>query len=272
MLLLRGPNAGTLSLWPSQLWPWQIWPAQSTSNSPSKVARVPLTVRVNPKQPGAQPTIAAALAVAAEGDTVELAPGVYDEPVRIEKSNILLDGEGSLLLPKPTADGVDGITVSKAVGVRIQNLRISGDSDGDLLTGVHLIDSQVTLRNVNVINAAGPGVEAAGASTLEMEASSIRDCSGPGLVLRGAATAATTVRYTAIVGNGREPGNRQPGMLLETSTPPVLVGNTFANNGGTAIVQPDLPSQELLTQNLFSLDGRKGRLDDVRVTRKRVHK
>ena len=50
----------------------------------------------------------------------------------------------------------------------------------------------------------------------------------------------------------------------------VLVGNTIANNGGPAISQPDLPSPELLAQNLFSLDGRKGRLEDIRVTRKRA--
>ncbi len=198
-----------------------------------------------------------------------MAPGVYDEPVRIDKSNILLDGSGALLRPKPISEGTDGITVTKAAGVRIQNLRISGDPDGDLLTGIHIVDSQVILRNVHVVSAAGPGIEATGASTLKMDASSVRDCSGPGLFLRGAVAA--TVKYTAIVGNGREAGDHQPGIMQESSVPPVLVGNTFANNGGPAISQPDLPSQEILTQNLFSLDGRKGRLEDVRVTRKRAH-
>ncbi|HEY3837674.1 MAG TPA: protein phosphatase 2C domain-containing protein [Bryobacteraceae bacterium] len=259
---------GAAAFFAAERWGIPLWEAQAPRTAASKVARKPLTVMVNPSQPGAQPSITAAMSVAAEGDTVELAPGLYEEPVRIEKSNILLDGSGALLRPKPTPDGVDGITIANAAGVRIQNLRISGDADGDLLTGVHVVDSQVTLRNVHVVNAAGPGVEAGGSSTLRMDASSIRDCSGPGLILRGAATA--TVKYTAIVGNGRDPKDRQPGILSEAATPAVLLGNTLANNGGPAIAQPDVPSRELLANNLFSLDGRKGRLEDVRVTRKRA--
>ncbi len=230
--------------------------------------RTPQTILVNARQPGAQPTIAAALAVAAEGDTIELAPAIYDEPFRIEKSDIRIEGSGALLRPKPTAEGSDGITITKAAGVQIRNLRISGDADGDLLAGIHIVDSQVTLRNVHVTGAAGPGIEAAGASTLNMDATSIRDCSGPGMLLRGAAV--LILKYSAIVGNGRDPGDRQPGIMVESPVAPVLAGNTFANNGGPAITQPDLPSQQVLAQNLFSLEGRKGRLEDIRVIRKRA--
>jgi hypothetical protein len=59
-------------------------------------------------------------------------------------------------------------------------------------------------------------------------------------------------------------------MMFESSVPIVLVGNTIANNGGPAITQHEIPSQEILNQNLFSIDGRKGRLDDIRVIRKRA--
>jgi len=101
--------------------------------TPPRTPGASTTIVVNARQPGAQPTIAAALAAANEGDTIELTPGMYDEPVRIDKSNILLDGAGALLRPKPTSEGSDGITITQATGVRIQNLRISGDADGDLL-------------------------------------------------------------------------------------------------------------------------------------------
>jgi len=230
--------------------------------------KVPSTILVNAAQPGAQPTIATALAVAAEGDTIQLAPGLYDEPVKIEKSNLLIDGSGALLRPKPTAEGSDGITINGAAGIRLQNMRISGDSDGNLLTGIRIVNSQVNLRNVHVVLAAGPGIEVAGTSTFNMDAASIRDSSGPGLLLRDAAAA--TLKYSSIVGNGREAGDHQPGILLDSARPMVLVGNTIANNGGPAITQASLPSPELLSQNLFSLDGRKGRMEDVRVNRKRV--
>ncbi len=248
---------------------------RTSPSVPSKTTAAASTIVVNPRQPNAQPTVAAALpGGTVEGDTIELAPGTYDEPITIGKSNILLDGSGSLLRPKPTSEGSDGITVKGAAGVRVQNLRISGDADGDLLTGIHIVDSQVNLRNVHVVSAAGPGIEVSGTSTLKMDAASVRDCSGPGLLLRGAVAA--TVKYSAIVGNGRDPGDHQPGIMLDSTIdslgPVVLVGNTIANNGGPAISQPSLPTQEMLTQNLFSLDGRKGRLDDVRVVRKRANK
>ncbi len=60
--------------------------------------------------------------------------------------------------------------------------------------------------------------------------------------------------------------------MIDSSLPVTLIGNTIANNGATAIAQPDLPTQEVLANNLFSLDGRKGRLDDVRVVHKRAVK
>ena len=275
---------------PVPVWRWIVWAAvwmlagaalfaaaqwlaprlQHTPSTQAQVTHTPATLLVDPKQPGAQPTIAAALANAAEGDTIELAPGTYDEPVRIEKSKITLNGSGAVLHPKPTSEGSDGITIVHAAGVQLRNLRIVGDTDGNLLTGVRIVDSHVTLRNVHVLNAAGPGIETSGASTLNMDAASVRDCSGPGLLLRGSLTA--NIKYSAIVGNGRDPGDRQPGILNDSTAPVTLAGNTIANNGGPGISQADVPSAELLSRNLFSLEGRKGRLEDVRVVRKRVQK
>ena len=72
-------------------------------------------------------------------------------------------------------------------------------------------------------------------------------------------------------GNGKETGDHQPGFMLDSSLPVELVGNTIANNGGPAISQPQVSSAEILAKNLFSLEGRKGRLEDIRVTRKRTH-
>jgi hypothetical protein len=85
-------------------------------------------------------------------------------------------------------------------------------------------------------------------------------------VLRGASTA--NIKYSLISGNGRDPRNKQPGILNESTGTITLSGNTIADNGGPAIAQSDIPGQDLLDQNLFSLDGRKGRLEDVRVVRR----
>lgn len=250
---------------------WLLNPPQVAPQQPVKTAtNGPATIVVNPLLPGAQPDIGAALAVASEGDTIELAPGIYDNPIRIEKSNLLIDGSGAMLRPKPTADGSDGITITGAAGVRIQNLNIAGDDDGNLATGIRIVNSQVTLRNVHVTAAADAGTEVSGSSSLNMDGSSARDGSGPGLIVRPGVTA--TVKYSQFVSNGRDPRDKQPGILIESTVPPVLIGNTIANSGGPAIVQPEPPSKELLLQNLFSLDGRKGRPDDVRVPRKRALK
>jgi serine/threonine protein phosphatase PrpC len=208
-------------------------------------------IRVDPRKPGSHPTIAAALGAAAEGDTIELAPGLYQEPVRIEKSNVIINGSGAVL-------GGDGLTIARAAGVQIRNLRIGGS--------VRLNDSQVSLRNVHIVGASGAGIEAGGTSTVNMDSASVRDCTGAGVVLRGASTA--NIKYSLISGNGRDPRNKQPGILNESTGTVTLSGNTIADNGGPAIAQSDIPQQDLLDQNLFSLDGRKGRLEDVRIVRR----
>ena len=200
------------------------------------VAHAPAVLNADPR------TVAATLAQAGEGDTIELAPEVYDQPLTIEKSNLTINGSGSLLQ--------DELIVTHAAGIQIRNLRVAG---------IRLIDSQLTLHNVHVLSADGPGIQATGTSTLNMDASSIRNCDGPGLQLRGKITA--NLRYTAIVGNAA-------GIINESSAPVNLTGCTIANNKGPAITQSAPADLELLKRNFFTLDGRRGRLEDVKLVRK----
>lgn len=233
-LLLLGLIAGGGAVY---LW---LAPKPKTEPSPSTAAHAPAILKADPR------TLTTTLQQAAEGDTIELAPEVYDQPVSIEKSNLTLNGSGSLLQ--------EPIIVTHAAGVQMRNLRVAG---------MRIIDSQVTMHNVHVLSADGPGIEATGTTTLNMDASSVRDCDGPGLLLKG--SIAVNLRFTAIVGNGS-------GIVNESTAPLALLGCTIANNKGPAITQADLPDPAMLSHNFFTLDGRRGRLDDVKVLRKKAKK
>jgi hypothetical protein len=49
--------------------------------------------------------------------------------------------------------------------------------------------------------------------------------------------------YNAILHNGRRPRDPGPGVLVEEPARPVLIGNTFSDNGGDPISMPAGPDR-----------------------------
>jgi len=85
--------------------------------------------------PADQPTISQAVLVALPGDTIRIAPGSYNESVRIRGAKAGLTIEAADPADPPTIVGTpnksnDGFRVDKVDGVTLRNLRIVGAYDG----------------------------------------------------------------------------------------------------------------------------------------------
>jgi Right handed beta helix region len=139
---------------------------------------------------GCQSTISAAVAAAAAGDTILVAPGVYKEDVIITKSISLL-GRGyksTIIDAKGQSNGifVNGITATNSV-VGVTDVTISGftvknaNYEGILVasaSGVTIAHNHVTKNNLSLASNLCPGIPA-------FETNEQTDC-GEGIHLMGA--------------------------------------------------------------------------------------
>jgi PPM family protein phosphatase len=185
---------------------------------PPPVAIVPRTLAVGAGQ--AFGTIQEALDMARSGDTVELAPGEYAEPVRL-KSGVTFRSRvprGAVLHATVFAEAVQG--------ARLIGLRIAADPLHPLAQGILLIDSEVELNDVEVTGA-GVGIEIRGAASPVLVANAIADCAGDGILISGPST--PWLSHNSLLRNGRA------GVAAHDGANPELVGNVFEKSG------PDLP-------------------------------
>jgi parallel beta-helix repeat protein len=146
------------------------------------------------------------------------------------------------------------------------NLQITGsEGTGDLLEGVAVEGGSAVLQKVTVTGAARAGVEVNDEGAVTIEYSTLHDNTGPGVWIRGSGSA--ILRFNNIIGNGHSDSNHAPGVEIDSTRTVEMVGNTFANNGAEAIWDVRPPTKQVLSSNLFGVDGRIGKAEDVRVVR-----
>jgi serine/threonine protein phosphatase PrpC len=220
------------------------------------ITPVKITIRVDPAT-----TIAAAMNKANAGDTIDLAPGVYSEAVEL-KPGVTIEGHNATIQPPGIPGGAIAIRLSKAGQATISHLRIQGNAQSPIFTGISAADGEITLSHVDISGTRSAGIEAGGASKLILEDSNIHDNFGAGVLIRDGATA--VLKSNTIVRNGQDRALPKPGVQILSPNSVQMYGNTFANNGSKAIWQPIPPSPEQLGLNMF--EGRPGRKVDVRVT------
>jgi serine/threonine protein phosphatase PrpC len=191
--------------------------------------------------------ISEALAKARPGDTVEVSAGEYSEQLRL-RNGITLRGrlpDVPILRAAPVETGPPVAVVSDGVrGARVFGFRIRADEKAPLASAVVISDSDLELQDTEIVGAA-IGVEIRGKSTAVLRANSIQDCRDTGIRISG--ESAPLLLYNAILRNGRRPHDPSaptrptlpgPGVLIEAPAHPVLVGNTFADNGGEPVRLP----------------------------------
>ena len=88
-----------------------------------------------------------------------------------------------------------------------------------------------------------------------LRANSIQDCVDAGIRISG--ESAPWLLYNAILRNGRRPHLAEtppgPGVLIEKPAHPVLIGNTFADNGSEPVRAPEGADREPIAKFNFFL-------------------
>ena len=183
---------------------------------------VPAPVVIAPRVIVATSGIAAAMAGARPGDTVEVPQGEYHEQVRL-KDGVTLRARVSrepVLRAAPLSAG-PAVIAEGVKGARFSGFRILADRDAPLSTGILLRDSAVEIDDVEV-KGAGVGIEIRGSTSPAVRASAIRDCLAEGILILGPST--PWLSHNLIQ------GNKGAGVAARDGARPALLGNVVERN------------------------------------------
>jgi PPM family protein phosphatase len=180
-------------------------------------------------------TIPQAFEAARNGDTVEVAPGEYVEPVRL-RSGITLRSRmpREAVLRAPVL--AEAVRDSKIVG-----LRIAADALHPLAQGILLVDSEVEVSDVEV-SGAGVGIEIRGAASPVLVGNAVLDCAADGILISGPSP--PWLSHNSLLRNGRA------GVAAHDGANPAVVGNVFEKNG---LDLPEGANMDALRQTNFFL-------------------
>jgi serine/threonine protein phosphatase PrpC len=197
-----------------------------------------------------------ALAKARPGDTVEVSSGEYPEQLRLP-NGVTLRGrmpDVPVLRAASIENGPAVAILAEGVqGARVFGFRIRADEKAPLAVAVSISNSDLELQDTEIVGAA-TGVEIRGKSTAVLRANSIQDCRDAGVRISG--DSAPWLLYNAILRNGRRTHVAEtplgPGVLIEAPAHPVLIGNTFGENGGEPVRTPeDMDKAPIAKFNFF---------------------
>lgn len=188
-------------------------------------------------------TIAAALADARPGDTVEVTAGEYNEAIHL-KSGVTLESrvprEAVLRITAPSGPAVLAQNVEDA---RFSGFRIVADPKAPISTGVLIVESNVSLDQLEIEGAA-VGIEVRGASKVSLVGNAIHDCFGESLLISGPVEA--WLAHNSFQRN-------KAGLVARDGARPALAGNVFEKN---PIVLPSEISMETVREHNYILDAK----------------
>lgn len=179
---------------------------------PSPVVRVPRLISVTT-------TIAAAMAEARPGDTVEVPEGEYREQVRL-KDGVTLRARvprEPKLRAAPMSNG-PAVIAEGVKGARFSGFRILADAEMPISVGILLRDSVVEIDDVEV-KGAGVGIEVEGSASPWLRGNAIRECLAEGVLILG--PSAPWLAHNLLQ------ANRGAGVAARDGAKPSLLANTF---------------------------------------------
>jgi serine/threonine protein phosphatase PrpC len=176
-------------------------------------------------------TITQALAKARPGDTVEVLPGEYHEPIRL-KSGVNLRSR----TPREAVLEALGVAAPVIYGEGVSSTRISGfHIQGDPkethgAAGIVLVNSSVEIDDVE-IDGTSVGIEIRGSGRPVLTANGIHDCLGEGLLISGPST--------PWLSHNSFQRNKTAGLVVRDGAQPTLIGNVFEKNA--IDLPPEIP-------------------------------
>ncbi|MCX6631970.1 MAG: right-handed parallel beta-helix repeat-containing protein, partial [Candidatus Solibacter sp.] len=182
----------------------------------------PAPVVIAPRVIAVTTTIAAAMAEARAGDTVEVPEGEYREQVRL-KDGVSLRARvprEPKLRAAPMSNG-PAVIAEGVKGARLTGFRILADAAMPLSVGILLRDSVVEIDDVEV-KGAGIGIEIRGSTSPVLRANAIRDCLAEGVLILG--PSAPWLSHNLIQ------ANKGAGVAARDGAKPSLLANTFDRN------------------------------------------
>jgi serine/threonine protein phosphatase PrpC len=182
----------------------------------------PAPVLIAPRVIAVTTTIAAAMAEARPGDTVEVPEGEYREQVRL-KDGVTLRARvprEPKLRAAPMSNG-PAVIAEGVKGARLSGFRILADPEMPLSVGILLRDSVVEIDDVEV-KGAGVGIEIHGSASPVLRANAVRDSLAEGVLILG--PSAPWLSHNLIQ------TNRGAGVAARDGAKPSLLANTFDRN------------------------------------------
>jgi nitrous oxidase accessory protein NosD len=169
-------------------------------------------------------TIAAALADANPGDTVEVARGEYREQVAL-KTGVTIRSHvprEAVLRAGPSSD-VPAVVAESVSGARLSGFKILGGPDAPLTSGIFLNNSAVEVDDVEIAGA-GVGVEIRGTANPMLRANNIHDGTSDGILIVGPSK--PWLSHNSIQ------RNKGSAIAAREGAAPVLMDNLIDGNAG----------------------------------------
>ena len=186
-------------------------------------------------------SIAAAVAQARPGDTVEVAGGEYREQVRL-KNGVTLRAKVPLeaILRSPGMSAGPAVVAEGIHGALLEGFSILAEPGMPLSEGIALTDSDVTVDG-NQVAGTGVGIEIRGNASPVLSGNDIHDCTAEGVLIVG--PSAPWVWHNSIQ------RNKGMGLAAREGARPALAGNVFEKNG--VDLPPEISMDDVRQRNFF---------------------
>jgi serine/threonine protein phosphatase PrpC len=183
--------------------------------------------------------ISAAIENAVPGDTVVVAPGTYNESVRLRSGiNLISERPGEAII-RSNAIAIAGEDVRD---VRVEGFRIQPDDNLYLQVGIQLLESSVEIVDNEISGTVTAGVELQGASGTVLRANTVQARSRAAIVISGEGVG------PRITGNMLS-AEGHPAIVVAGQATPVLVSNTI-RAAEPLFLPPGQNPEEVLRRNL----------------------
>jgi serine/threonine protein phosphatase PrpC len=168
------------------------------------------------------PSIAAAMAAARAGDTVEVAGGEYNEQVHLAAGVTLRSRvpREAVLRAAPLSTG-PAVIADNIKNARFSGFRILAAKDLPISIGILLDNASVEVDDVEV-GGTGIGIEIRGTASPMLRANSIHDCTAEGVLILGGSQ--------AWISHNDIRRNKGAGLAARDGARPALLDNVFEKN------------------------------------------